>query len=158
MRPAALLPILAICAVLLVGCGAGEVTTGTPRAVPSPTAGAPDADVRVVAEDEAQLHLWVSNQSFVDDPVHLTVVVDGVEVVDEEFDVEGQHNWQLFPVTLPAGTHRLEVTSGTGATLVETFRTGSARPRHAVVNYWNNEDRDGRFLDWLIQDEPVAFA
>lgn len=161
MRRRRLLTTLALSVSLLAGCGTDEVA---PTARDQPTTqdepGAQDepaAAVRVVGEDEAQLHLWVSNQSFIDDPARITVTIDGIEVVDQEFDVEGQHNWQLFPIALPAGEHRLEVVAGDGTTLAETFRTRAERPRYAVVDYFHYEE-DGPQVSWMVQDDPVAFA
>ena len=142
--------------IVLLAAGCGEATTrGTePEPGPSPTG----AGVEVVAEDDADLHLWVSNQSFVDDPVTITVAIDGVTVVDQEFDVEGQHNWQLFPVALGPGPHTIRVGSDTGTTLERAFRTPRDGRRHAVVDYWNYEDEHGRHFSWQIQRQPVAFA
>lgn len=168
MRPRRLLPAFALAMSVLAGCGDETVTDPGPEAggpsASGPSSGPssgplsdPPADVRVVGEDEARLQLFVSNQSFVDDPVRITVSIDGIEVVDQEFVVEGQHTWVSFPLALPPGRHELVATSGTGARLTEQLRTGERR-RYAVINYWNYQDEDGRFLDWRIQDEPVAFA
>jgi hypothetical protein len=33
-----------------------------------------------------------------DDPVVLTVSIDGTEVVAQPIEVKGQHNWILFPI------------------------------------------------------------
>ncbi len=40
-----------------------------------------DAEVRLVEEEQADLVLYVSNQSFDDEEVRLTVVIDGIVVV-----------------------------------------------------------------------------
>jgi len=45
------------------------------------------------AEGEPDLVLLVSNQSFDDPAATLTLTIDGQTVVDQEFDVEGQHTW-----------------------------------------------------------------
>lgn len=155
MRLRRLLPVLAVVVSVLAGCGDDAVVETGPAAGDTPTTGT-TGDVRVIGEDEARLRLFVSNQSFVDDPVRVTVAIDGVSVVDQDLFVEGQHTWVDVPVALPPGRHELVATSGTGARLTEQFRTGT-RTRYAVINYWNYEDEDGRFLDWRIQDDPVAF-
>ncbi|MDJ0770067.1 MAG: hypothetical protein QNJ12_14800, partial [Ilumatobacter sp.] len=43
--------------------------------------------------EPGEVQLWVSNQSFADDPVRITIEIDGALAVDDAFAVEGQHNW-----------------------------------------------------------------
>ena len=96
----------------LVACGsAGRAepaveVAAVERSPPSrdPASG-PPADIRVASEEDANLHLWVSNQSFVDDTVHVSVSIDDVDVVSSPFAVEDQHNWVLYPISAPAGPH-----------------------------------------------------
>ena len=143
---------------VLAGCGAqgAPVTKGQPTSTAAPS---PTAEVRVVDEKAADLQLWVSNQSFVDDPVRLTISIDGVELVERSFAVEGQHNWILFPVALAPGWHEVVAVSDTGAELRETFRVPRDGQRYAVLDYWNYpDDKHGRHFTWMVQDEPVAFA
>lgn len=150
MKPAALV-VLVVVGLLATGCAARDVVD-PPAPVPA------DSTVRLVPEDRADLQLFVSNQSFEDDEVLVSVTIDGVELIARTFDVEGQHNWVLFSVELPPGRHDLEVTSDTGATLTETFRTPRSGVRHAVVDYWYYaDDAQGRYFEWRIQDEPPAF-
>lgn len=106
--------------------------------------------------DDADLVLYVSNQSFEDESVRLELAVDGVTVVDGEFRVEGQHTWIRFPLSLSAGSHSLTAESDTGATLKVSFRVPGDEARYAVVNYWG--DGHTPELTWLFQREPVGFA
>lgn len=85
---------MALSVSLLVGCGGEDQPPSPDRsAAPDRPPGSGEssgpeavtASVRVVAEDEAQLHLWVSNQSFLDDPARIAVRIDGIEVVDRDF-------------------------------------------------------------------------
>lgn len=128
-----------------------------------PAQGAPPARPQVLVlegeeAEKADLQLWVSNQSFVDDLVHLTVLIDGELVVEDDFAVEGQHNWVSFPLQLSEGEHVIEVEADTGATLEETFVTpASGDKRYALVDYWNDDGKDGRHLDWMFQKEPMYF-
>jgi hypothetical protein len=115
---------------------------------------ASDSEVRLVGPDEADLVLYVSNQSFEDEDVRIKLDVDGVTVVDGEFRVEGQHNWIRFPLSLSPGSHTAE--SDTGATLKESFQVPGNEARYAVVNYWAEDDSPE--LTWLFQREPVGFA
>ncbi len=114
--------------------------------------------VQPVAPEAADLHLWVSNQSFDDAQVQITVSVDGVEVVDAPFEVADQHNWQLFPVRLDPGQHVLRAVSDSGAEVERSIVIPRGAQRYVVVNYWSQSDElPGRFtVD--ISDEPVAFA
>ena len=150
----------AVLVVVLAGCGdqGAPVTRGEPvppsSAVPSPT-----AQVSIVDEKAADLQLWVSNQSFVDDTVQITIAIDGVELVDRPFAVEGQHNWVRFPVALQAGRHEVVAVSDTGVELRESFTIPETGRRHAVIDYWYYpDDKQGRHFTWHIQKDPLAFA
>jgi len=82
---------LALAAWAITACsGSGDPT-------PHPQVTASDSEVHLVGPDDADLLLYVSNQSFKDENVRLKLAVDGVMVVDGEFRVEGQHHWIRFP-------------------------------------------------------------
>jgi len=51
--------------------------------------------------------LTVSNQSFDIDPVDILVKIDGITVIDDEFLVKQQHNYQYFEFLLKPGTHTI---------------------------------------------------
>ena len=87
---------LALAASALSGCSGDEDPT------PHPQVRASDSPVRLVGPDDADLILYVSNQSFEDDNVSMKLAVDGVTVVDDQFPVKGQHNWIRFPLSLSA--------------------------------------------------------
>ncbi len=113
------------------------------------------------AEPEAgQVKLWVSNQSFEDDPVAITVEIDGVQVVDGSFEVGGQHNWFSFMIDgLEPGEHTLIATSDTGATFAATFTLPPGEPLWMVVDYWYYpDDAEGRLFTFDESDEPIYFS
>lgn len=110
-----------------------------------------------VQRHQTNLHLWVSNQSFEDNPVVLTVKVDGTEVVAQAFDVGNQHNWVSFPIRLSPGPHVLNVVSGTGAEMQKQFTSPDEGDMYAVVDYWNYLDAAGRHLSWRTQSSPMFF-
>lgn len=142
----------------LAACGDSRLDTDT-AALTTATAPLPaTSDVALVTHDRADLHLWISNQSFADDPVDVTVSIDGSEIIAQPFAVEGQHNWVLFPLALPPGPHVLEVTSGTGATLQEEFTLPEEGRRHAVLDYWDETEDGGPLFTWQIQIDPIGFA
>jgi hypothetical protein len=128
---------------LLLGCGGpGDHTPRPPTADPA----------------SANVVLWVSNQSFVDDSVRITVTIDGRTVVDQDFDVEGQHNWIQFPLAADPGPRALTITSDTGARLVGELVVPKTGLRYGLVNYWRDEDEsDRRYFDFQTSDRPFAF-
>jgi hypothetical protein len=129
---------------LLLGCGGpGDHTPRLPTADPA----------------SADVVLWVSNQSFSDETVRITVRIDGRTVIDQDFDVEGQHNWIKFPLGAGPGAHELAVTSDTGARLVDQLVVPETGLRYGVVNYWRDEEQpDRRFFDFETSDRPFGFA
>src|SRR5262245_42667498 len=98
---------------------------------------APGAAVRLVDEAKADLVLYVSNQSFNDEAVRLTLTIDQVTVVDGDFHVEGQHNWIRFPLKLAPGGHEVTTESDSGATLRESFDLRRDMTSYAVIDHWN---------------------
>ena len=119
---------------------------------------APDGAPRLVAEDAANLHLWLSNQSFEDPSVRLTVEIDGVRLVDDEFAVEGQHNFVAFPIAVAPGRHHVVVTSDTGARIERTITVPERGDRWAAALFWTGEKGGPDFLDWMFQDHPIGWG
>jgi len=108
-------------------------------------------------EEKANFSLWVSNQSFSPETVHIDVQLDGVIVVHQEFVVGSQHNWVNFPLWLSPGKHELIVVSDTGIKLVKYF-TMPDEKRNAILDYWGERDEGGKRFEWRIQREPAVFA
>lgn len=104
------------------------------------------------------LTLYVSNQSFDDPNVSIVITIDGEVVVDQEFAVEGQHNWVAFAPHLDPGEHTLQATSSTGAELTVEFTLPEDEPRWAVVEYWHSAEEGPTRFTFDISDEPLAFA
>lgn len=100
--------------------------------------------------------LSVSNQSFSDPDVHITISIDGDIVVDQGFAVESQHNWVTFEPDVPPGEHTLTASSDAGAQLTVEFATEADEPRWAVVNWWSIDEGTQPF-DFQISDEPISF-
>jgi hypothetical protein len=122
-----------------------------------PMQGGPPVGIAVVQPGRADLHLWVSNQSFADEVVGLTVDIDGVEVVARQFAVAGQHNWVLFPVRVPPGRHEIRAWSDTGAVSRQEFTMPADERRYAVLDYWYHPGEEGRRITWRIQATPLTF-
>lgn len=113
-----------------------------------------------VEPQPGEVKLWVSNQSFTDDPVSVIVRLDGIPIVSESFFVEGQHNWQSFLVGgLAPGEHTLTAESDTGVTTSWTFTLPEDEARWLVVDYWYEPgEADGRRFTFHESDEPVVFS
>jgi hypothetical protein len=143
----------------LVGCGTAQGVDPTP----DPEVTATDAAVRLVDEAEADLILILSNQSFDDEEVRLSVMVGGVTVVDGDFHVEDQHNWISFPLGLRPGGHEVTADSDSGATLRESVEVPGNKARYAVIEYWTEDDSpdtDDPAVDltWQFQRHAPAFG
>jgi len=105
----------------------------------------------------APVTLYVSNQSFEDPSVRITIAIDGIVRVDQVFEVEAQHNWIDFQLGLAPGSHSLTAISHTGATMQTEFETEAGVPRWAVVDYWWYPGEGPRRFAFMVSDEPVAF-
>ena len=153
---------------LNVSAPIGTVTTspaGASSTPAPPTMHAPDVEATTVTEQPRTLTLHVSNQSFVDDPVGITISIDGETVVDNDFYVEGQHSWITFELAVSPGDHELVMTSSTGVTQAASLIIPAEGHRWAVVNYWfypADLDHQGggqtpRSFTFTVDDEPISF-
>lgn len=119
-------------------------------------AAAPTGEPRLVDEADANLHLYISNQSFDDPDAPVRLTIDGVIIVDQSFAVEGQHNWVPFEVALAAGTHQIEITGANGAKETATLEVPAHGDLWAVADYWVTQGK-GSF-DWHVSDHGIGFA
>jgi hypothetical protein len=104
--------------------------------------------------------LYVSNQSFANDPVDIKIYIDGELIVDQDFYVENQHNWKMFQLTLSKGKHKLKVTSDKGkAGLKKKFEVTGMH--WAVVDYWfypkTHYMPTPKKFTFTISDKPIIF-
>ncbi len=143
---------------------AAEVSTVTTSPRPDGTSGLTvSAPIGVSsAQDEVgvgEVRLWVSNQSFEDDPVFITIRIDGELVVNDAFAVEGQHNWMSFDIAgLSSGSHELVAVSDTGAQTDGSFTLPDGESRWLVTDYWYDVgEPDDRYFTLSESDVPVGF-
>lgn len=123
---AARAPVLLLSALSLASCQSSE---GDPNG--RPEAGAADA----AAQEDANLVLYVTNQSFAMSPVDIRVAIDGDVVVDQSFDVGSQHTFVRFPLEVDAGEHEIVASARGGeVTARETFTID--RKLWGVVEFW----------------------
>ncbi|WP_256841936.1 hypothetical protein [Ornithinimicrobium cryptoxanthini] len=138
----------------------GRTVTAEPPTRPRPDASttADASDIRLTDEADADLVLYVSNQSFEDSPVSIQIAIDGVHLVDQAFAIEGGHNWFTFPMSLPPGDHVLTATSGTGASIEQAVEIPGGEQRWAALDYWYSPEGEARRFTWHISTEPIVFA
>ena len=153
---------------LNVSAPIGTVTTSPAAASSTPaprTMHEPAVEATTVTEQPRTLTLYVSNQSFADDPVGITISIDGETVVDNDFYVEGQHSWITFELAVSPGDHELVMASSTGVTQAASLVIPAEGHRWAVVNYWfypADLDHPGggqtpRSFTFTVDDVPVSF-
>lgn len=140
---------------LLVGCAGAHADTAAGPAAPSGPAAA--AGTGEPVPGPTNVVLYVSNQSFADDPVGIRVELAGRVVVDDSFRVESQHTWVEYALSVPAGTHRVRLTSSTGVEAVHELVVPAEQTRWAVVEYWHYPDGTPRSFTFRVSDHPVAF-
>lgn len=102
--------------------------------------------------------LHVSNQSFEDSIVGIVVTIDDTIIIDQEFDVEGQHNWISFEPDVGPGQHTLTAVSSTGAEFATEFTLPESGSRFAVLDYWFYPGEGPRSFTFTISDEPIGFG
>jgi hypothetical protein len=138
-------------AAMMFACAASA-----PAASPEPT----------TSDEQGRLTLFVSNQSFTDDPVGITIRIDGDVVVEEEFPVKAQDNWIAFELRVPPGEHKLTMGSNTGVEADAALSIPAGGHRWASIAYWYNPpDRDRersghtpRSFSFTVDDEPIGLA
>lgn len=168
-----------LCAAVATGCGGAFEQDGPPQSAPEEdvlTTSAPATsvvtghrDLRAVDVEETPVVLVVSNQSFDDPDVALTITVDGAPVVAESFPVEGQHTQTFFGLDLAPGEHTLVIASDTGATVSHAIDLPAGEARWVHVSYWyldpaqegvswGGEEDPGPRLVVDVSDEMIPMA
>lgn len=94
---------------------------------------------------ETDVFLDVSNQSFFDPDVHITIRDESEAYVDASFPVEGQHHFVGYQLSLGVGTHRLTGTSDSGAIEELIIDVRDDGPRYVFITYWADEGTPPRF-------------
>lgn len=102
---------------------------------------------RIATGEEADLFLFVSNQSFYHDRVPIEVTIDGATVVDQEFEVQGQHTWIQFPVALETRTVVVTATVASNPAANREVQVSETFPlnippgeqRWVTISYWASE-------------------
>lgn len=114
-------------------------------------------DPAVLDRPPLGLAVIVSNQSFDDPEVGLTVTVDGELMIERSFAVEGQHTYVSYRLPLEPGEHRVVARADTGATHERVVSLGTER-RYLAVSYWGGEPSSPDAFSVEESDEPFGIA
>ena len=158
---------------------AGEISSGRASAVFDATDGYPAAftvtgsgglpsyhvevreftpiDPAVIDRTPRGLALMISNQSFDDPDVGLTVTVDGDVVIERSFAVENQHTVVSYRLPLEPGDHQMIVRADTGATHERVVSLDSER-RYLYVGYWGGDASSPEAFSVSESDQPFGFG
>jgi hypothetical protein len=104
----------------------------------------------------ANFFLTISNQSFKESSVAISVVVDGARVVDQRFEVGNQHNFPSFSLDLDQGRHTLLALKSSGTKRQASFEIPANGKRYGVLFYWNDDQNP--YFSWQFQATPPAFG
>ncbi len=126
-------------------------------------------DITVNSNGTSDLTLFVSNQSYRDSEVDITVTLDGETIIDRDFNVGDQHNYIEHRIRLDAGRHTLHAATttldGEEVELSEDFTIDPDQQRYAALDYWHYEPTglddptaDPPKFTFKIQDDPIGFA
>lgn len=144
-------------------------TTATPSTVTTSQGAVESSGVTVsaptaagVTQDEiaaGEVRLWVSNQSFDEDPAAITIRIDGQVVVNGPFAVGSQHNWMSFDIQgLSSGVHELVAESDSGTRTNGSFTLPDGESRWLVADYWyDTNGPENHYFILSESDEPVYF-
>ncbi len=142
----------------LAGCTAPvSEFSGCPQGSSASSAGSPSG-IRIVTERQADMHLFISNQSTDDPTVELTLSIDGTVLASGAFDVEGQHNWCEFPAKVSPGRHVVTVVADRGVELREHFAVPKKGRRYAVIHYWNSAPIERGNFTWEFGSRQPMFG
>ncbi|NIP22239.1 MAG: hypothetical protein GWN67_00115 [Phycisphaerae bacterium] len=117
----------------------------------------------ILEQDEnGNLVLYVSNQSFAISPVDITIHIDGKKAVDRKFDVGNQHNWIGHSFSLSKGEHKLVAVSKKGRASFEgQFEIKDKHWAVIVYSYYPDNTRGAeptpKQFNFNIQDKPIYF-
>lgn len=151
----------------LAGCGQqSQPTTGPPTQPPTQPSTQPLTDPSsgtksALLDPEGNFTLYVSNQSFVIDPVDIKLSIDSQDVVDQDFYGKNQHkNWRTYRLSLNPGTHILRVESKRGNARLE--KTFEVKGRHwAAMSFFyyppSHSEPTPRQFTFHISNKPIYF-
>jgi hypothetical protein len=144
MKAALKVPIILVLAIILGGC----VRSTKPQFT------------QETDQPDANFILYVSNQSFEESRVDISVIIDGKTVVSDFFPVKNHHYWKIYSLQLPLGSHQLSVKADNGTYKLE--RPFEISSKHwALISFWCTDKQDDKSqfsgISFAISDEPYDF-
>lgn len=108
-----------------------------------------------VDEEDSNLTLVISNQSFYKRIVQIKVDIDDKTAVNKAFDVKEQHNWLFFNYKLSKGKHIIEAIAEDGAAIREVFEIKNDEKKWILIDYWNQDGKKTK-LSYSIDTKPFT--
>lgn len=110
----------------------------------------------VSAAEDAPFTLLVTNQSFDDPDITVTVRVDDEEVLSQVVAVGNQHELVRLPLDLDPGEHTMVIDVDDRITTIDTFVIPANDPYFGLVMYQPGEDSPR--LDVTFSDQPMGLG
>jgi len=100
--------------------------------------------------------LYVSNQSFAQTPVDITIHIDGKRVISSMFEVRNQHHRIKYRFKLTSGTHNLVAVSVKGEAKIERDFEIKDKKHWAEIDYWYSpEQGEEKIFLFQIQNKQI---
>lgn len=106
------------------------------------------------AENQSNFIVILSNQSFENTKVNLTVFIDGNKLISQDCKTENQHTGYYYYYNL-VGTHIVKVMSDDGQEVQKTITFDENIPLWVMMSYWG--DGESAKIDFNIMDSPFLW-
>lgn len=114
--------------------------------------------VRTVPQEQANLLIDVTNQSFLEPDARIQVWVDNELVADRDFEVGSQHSWITFPVHVEPGPHAVRARmADADVDLARWVTVPAGAPTYAQISWWHESGGAAPEFGWRVQDEPIGY-
>lgn len=108
----------------------------------------------IEAENQSNFIVILSNQSYENTKVNLTVLIDGNELISQDCKTENQHTGYYYYYNLE-GTHIIKVVSEDGQEVQKTVSLDENIPLWVLVSYWSDGERAK--IELNIMDSPFLW-
>lgn len=108
----------------------------------------------IEAETQSNFIVILSNQSYENTKVKLTVFIDGNKLISQDCKTENQHTGYYYYYNLE-GTHIVKVVSEDGQEVQKTITLDKNIPLWVLMSYWG--DGDSAEINLNIMDSPFLW-